>query len=514
MILLAASVGAAPIALSAARPVARWDVIPHQRVKGVFKAGVCAFHEAGVKVEFSVDGKPASTAGKPEFNDRTGVWEFVFPFDASKHADGPVAITAKAIALDQAAESFDLPELRLYADNAGKRVSSVPVWADSENGDDSGDGTEAHPMKTLKAAVKKAGDGGTVYLKKGLYTPSGFGGMGNKYWTTISAAPGVKREDVELSPGRPGGDKYRFRGLTLFCSAEGKFATILAGENGATCCWIDECLMLNKKGRWACNSNMFGNRMVGYVTGGETTEMGNGPDGTIMRGHYVHKISSDVWTGSDKLVVNCRCDDVDPGKTGAHPDFHQSHAKAPNWVHDVILYNVTGFHCKCQGLFGLRLRDSAFVNVVFERTKESDFLSQYSGPMENVLFAHVTLVNQTWLWRDDFAPSDVRVLNCCVPSMGTHKSKRAFDGSGANGLLVSHCFFTGGKGVFGLEAKRGDPRFANPDAHDYSLRPGSPALENYRPLQCVPADFRGIPFRGASAATPVRPRAAPNRAKP
>ena len=36
--------------LFAARPVARWDVVPHQRVTGVFKAGVVAFHEKGVKV--------------------------------------------------------------------------------------------------------------------------------------------------------------------------------------------------------------------------------------------------------------------------------------------------------------------------------------------------------------------------------------------------------------------------------------------------------------------------------
>ena len=28
----------------AARPVARWDVVPHQRISGVFNAGVVAFH--------------------------------------------------------------------------------------------------------------------------------------------------------------------------------------------------------------------------------------------------------------------------------------------------------------------------------------------------------------------------------------------------------------------------------------------------------------------------------------
>ena len=44
----------------------------------------------------------------------------------------------------------------------------------------------------------------------------------------------------------------------------------------------------------------------------------------------------------------------------------------------------------------------------------SDFLTQYSGPMENVLFAHVTLVNQTWAWRSSYAPVDVRVYNCAM----------------------------------------------------------------------------------------------------
>ena len=37
-----------------ARPVARWDVVPWQRVSGVFNAGVVAFHESGVKVEFAL----------------------------------------------------------------------------------------------------------------------------------------------------------------------------------------------------------------------------------------------------------------------------------------------------------------------------------------------------------------------------------------------------------------------------------------------------------------------------
>ena len=73
--------------------------------------------------------------------------------------------------------------------------------------------TQGRPLKTLKAAVAKAADGGTIYLKasKG-YSANGLGGgLKRNYWTVITAAPGVNRDDVELEPGRPGTDKLCFR---------------------------------------------------------------------------------------------------------------------------------------------------------------------------------------------------------------------------------------------------------------------------------------------------------------
>ena len=489
----------------AARPVARWDVVPDQRVSGTFLAGVCAFHEDGVRVAFSLNGKFVHVAKEPKCNPRTGVWEYVFPLDTSKLPDGPVVLGARARSGGAKPEDYDLPELNLYANNGGSLTVAGTLWVDAARGDDAAAGTEKAPLKTIAAATKRVPVGGTVLLKAGDYSLAGVKCPGDRpYWTTIAAAPGVARDAVQIAGGRPSTQRLRFRGVSLYCDVKGKYASILDGENGKNSVWLDDCKTYNRQGRWAANANVFGNRYVAFVTGGLTTELCNGPDGVLIRGHEVRKIASDVWTGSDRLVVNCTSSEVDGGDTGAHPDFHQSHAVPPNWVHDVILYNVTGYHCKCQGLFGLRLRDSAFVNVVFERTEESNFLSQYSGPMENVLFAHVTILNQTWLWRDDYAPVDVRFLNCCLTSMGTLKTDRAFDGSGANGLLVSNCFFLNPKGVFGPDAKSGDPLFANPAGRDYSLKPGSPALAAFRPLQCVPADFRGVPFR---AAAPARRRA-------
>lgn len=470
-----------------ARPVARWDVIPHQRIEGVFKAGVVAFHEDGVKVVFDVAGKKF-TAENPKLNDRTGVWEYYVPINAAKLPDGPFVVRATAITLGAKPESFELAELPLFADSGKTQGSRAEVTIG--------------PDESLAQAIQKAGDGGTVYLKKGVYSLSKLGKKDRRFWTTLTTAPGVKREEVEFSAGRPGADKLRFKGVSLFCDAEGKYASIIAGENGSTWCWLDDCRLFNKKGRWACNAQVLGNRMRAYVTGGETFDMANGPGATLQRGHYVHHISSDVWTGSDCLVVNCRSDDVNPGKTGAHPDFHQSHARAPHWVHDVILYNVSGYDCRCQGLFGIRLRDSAFVNVSFKC--DCLMYSQYSDDMENVIFAHLTIVDQTWLWREakgpkgTFNPKDVRVFNSVFRQMGGFAALAGGDGSA--GLKVYRNAFYGkdrkGRniGEYGTDTIRAERPFADEANHTYALTKGSPALKHGIHLQCVPADINGKPY--------------------
>ena len=456
-----------------ARPVARWDVVPWQRVSGVFNAGVVAFHESGVKVEFTLEAGGKSfrfTADNPVFNNRTAVWEFFVPVETDRLPAGPLAIKARAVSGE--GESYDLPVLELYNDPSGKAVGSRKA-------------VTVGPSDSLKEAIAAVGDGGTVFLKKGRYSLDALGGKERMYWTTLTPAPGAGRDDVEFFAGRPGCDKLKFKGVTLFCDVEGRYSSIVQGENGQTSCWLDDCRMTNKKGRWAANANVFGNHMKGYVTGGETFDMCNGPGGSIVRGHTVRCITSDAWTGSDRLVVNCRSFDIDPGKTGAHPDFHQSHAVAPNWVHDVILYNVSGYDCKCQGLFGTRLRDSAFVNISFEC--DAVMHSQYGGVMENVFFAHLTIVDQAWLWRS-IVPKDVRCLNSVFTSMWGHDGLAGGDGS--RGLKVWNNAFFGkdrrGRSLseYGLDALR----IAGP------LPDSLPAAGHGVHLQSVPADINGTPY--------------------
>jgi hypothetical protein len=131
--------------------------------------------------------------------------------------------------------------------------------------------------------------------------------------------------------------------------------------------------------------------------------------------------------------------------------------------------------------------------------------TQYSDEMINVLFAHVTLVDQTWLWRKgkqgkdgDFKPTDVRVLNCVLRQMGGFADLA--NGDGSAGLLVRHNAFYGterkGNPVkpYGSEALAIPRQFADEAAKNYALPASSPALKGGIGLQCVPADINGNPY--------------------
>lgn len=470
--------------VAASRPVARWDVVPYQRFDGVFKAGVVAFHEDGVKVTFYYAGR-TFVAENPAYNDRVNVWEYFVPIDAATLPDGEITVTATATTRGANPVSFDLPPLTLYA-NHGGTVGST-------------DSITVCPTNSLKDAIASVGDGGTVYLKAGTYSLNGFGGKtGRKYWTTLRPAEGVKRGEVKFSSGRPGMDKFRLKDVLLFTDSDG-YSAIVMGENGGTVCWLDDCKFTCVGGRYRGNSNLFGNKMGGFVTGGVTEGMNNGPDGSLIRDHYVHSIAADTWTGSDRLVVNCHVDDVDPGTSGAHPDFFQSHAEEPNWCHDVILYNVSGWGCKSQGLFGWRLKDAAFVNIVFH-LEGGNFTSQFSGDLDNILFAHITLVDQTWNWREGFAPKDVRSINGVYGNMIVY-GPDVMKTDGSTGLTVDHNAFYGKKSKtsaaesdWGSNAVTIDRAFTSEENHDYSLVDGSAGLANGIPLQCVPADLNGNPY--------------------
>ena len=418
-----AALFAAP-ALSASRPVAQWDVIPYQFVKEPFKAGVVAFYDKPFKVEFTVNGRKVAEADKASMNDRMKVEEYWFTLDPAKFnpeklKENRLRLGAKAVAED--GTSHTLPEILLYWNKDDSLGSKKTIWIDPKNGIDYSDGTKEHPVKTMRQAVKLAGDGGTVYLARpGNYTAERIGGVKvRKYWTTIMPAPGLSRDDIEIKGGRTGCDKLHFKGVQIYSDIVNGTAYALGGIDENSSCWVEDCVIRDKGGRSSGRSYTFGNKIIGYVTGGETVDMGDGPRGRLMRNHSIKTISCDTFLGSDFLAVNCQVSDVDSSGVMDEPAFHRSQGIQGAWTHDVIIANVTASECACNGLIGLKLRDSVFSNVTLETIgPERRFLSRYAWEMENVWFDRVKVTGQEWVWfkatnhNGDFTPTDVRVTGC------------------------------------------------------------------------------------------------------
>lgn len=411
-------------AFSALRPVAQWDVVPYQRISGPFQAGVVAFYDKPLKVEFSVNGKKVAEADKSALNPRTKVEEYSFTLDPAKYGadklkDRVLELGAKAVGSD--GTSHSLPSIVLYWDVDGKTGSKKIVWLDPKDGIDYSDGTQEHPVKTMKQACKLAGDGGTVYMMRpGWYSVERIARGGSvNYWTTIRPAPGLARKDVRIKGGRTGCHKLHIKDANIYSDiAEGTHYA-LGGADASSVCWLEDCIVRDKGGRSSGRSYTFGNKLSGYVTGGATTEMGDGPCGKLVRNHVIKSISGDAFTASDCLAVNCKLVDVDSTGVMDEPAFHRSQGIRGAWIHDVILANIDASECRCNGFIGLKLRDSVFSNVKLDTTgPERRYISRYSGEMENVWFDRVNVTGQEWIWfkstnkNGDFAPTDVRVTGC------------------------------------------------------------------------------------------------------
>lgn len=410
-------------ALLAARPVAHWDVVPYQKVEGVFRLGVVAFHEDGVRVTFTVNGKKAYIAKRPSLNPRTGVSEFVFPFNAAKYKDGPVVIGATAET--EGEEPYKLPDLPLFANAKRTQGSQRAVWVDGKKGNDYNEGTLEAPLQTLKRAVRLAGDGGTVFLLPGTYPMKHIGGgTDRKFWTVITTAPGVARESVRIAGGRSGTDKLKFVNLEMTCeAADGERKSVAAGEGGGTSVWFDNCSIFNLTGRNSGLTRPFSNGIVGYVTGGVTHDMTYGPRCGFVRGHEVRTIAGEAFSGGDCLVANVTVSDIDPSGVQTEDadlavvDLYQGFAQPPHWVENVILYNVKAKDCKCRALTCRQVRHAAFVNVSFDGASGGGVESRFAEGLENALYARVDLGAQAWWWvktstgLENVKPKEVRLFD-------------------------------------------------------------------------------------------------------
>ena len=507
---------ALPLNRTGVSVIANWDVVPNQEFNSVMKPGVVAFHEAGADVRFSVNGGTPVVVTEPSWNDQTGVWEYWIPLDPRDYPDGPVTVTARAYPAHNPddTEARDLPALTLIATSSGT-LTRIPVWADCTAGSDTGgDGSEAQPYRTLEKAYTMAGSGGTVNLKAGTCYAITNTLPAKNYdrWTTITAAPGLSRDQVKVrgggsNNGRFGENMVKWQNLEIFKDdpIAGTYAAIMYFEPSHRI-WFDNVEIYNVNGSHLVGVDTFNTQGARYYMTGSVIRNVSNAGGFWQRNCTIKNIGADVWRPSDgSFYVNIDVDNMDYAP-GAHPDLIQFYNPGTR-VDNVIVYNVYSTNMRSQGLFGGPADNVAFVNLMLEKVADSDgnndMLSQLSD-YNHLLIWHSTFRNLgLFLRTPPFNNSDLEnnIFTTFYPDgnpaptslprlTARHNHLRTRIWTQTNGPLGTG--YTEGDPFFVSEAPVSGP-YHDPSAYDYHLTLASPAYKTGVPMECVPADIRGIP---------------------
>jgi|TARA_B110000908_G_scaffold172777_1_gene243124 hypothetical protein len=494
---------------SATQVIANWDVVPGQRIDAPFKAGVVAFHESGVDLEFRINGGSIIEVEEPTFNDRTRVYEYWIEINPADYADGAVTLSATAQPEGSGHTSRVLGNLILYANANGSLTPGAPIWVDGGGSDTTGDGSEGAPYATIKKAIQSVNDGGIVYLKAGLnYKLSSMGGGAFTYWTTVSAAPGLGPDEVQvagsLSDNSTNG-RYNYAGIkwqnvSLF--RDGGDSSILYTEPNQRF-WLDRVAVFDKGGRWDGGRIYNNNSLPPYITNSYLHDLTN-TFGTFHRNNRLERIGSDTFRSADNLtVINVRIKTMDRGTTSAHPDFFQLYL--PNeTTENIIFYNVESIDMGAQGIFGGDgiAKDLAFVNVLLEKDPpDSNLLSQNAGSWHHVLLWHVTIVDQTYIFRG--SANDILDFN--IQNSVLHRL--VIEDTGASELPDVNSIITRNhirelshnqSQAMGTLVTLGDPLFVDESSDDYRLQASSPATGTGTALPGVPADLHGVLYNSGN----------------
>ncbi len=343
-------------------PIARWDVVPFDRIPDPWKPGVLAFHQDGIsKVEFTVSGQSWSgdtpiVVTAPTFNAQTGVYDFHPTITHSQFSgNGVITIEAKVYpnnafgqdrvkGTDGGGVGLDQLSFVVDADNALRQT--VAYVSPTGNDGTAVIGDRALPYlnpHTAIAAINTADgdcDGAIVYLEAGTYA-IGDGPVvtTTNEWLTFTAAPSVERsavhiDNVETSNVLPVTSLVKIKNV----SVKGDERLSVFGVDRSV--WIDHCIL--------DGDDRFGNvhplKVLNtsdalYGTDCETFNCKNGWfDAELLRGCNAHALNNDGIRDC-YCVVNCRVEDTDPGGTGNHCDGFQISDGTGLTPHNVIWYN-------------------------------------------------------------------------------------------------------------------------------------------------------------------------------
>jgi hypothetical protein len=473
--------------------IAGWNAVPFQRVNSEFKLGVVAFHETGANVYFRINGGIEIEVKEPSYNSRTDTWEYWISINPSHFPDGPVYIDARAVPDAGSHSQKILPTFLLYA-NSGNSLGSSKIITLS-------------PGQDIQAAIKSAGDGGTVRLLAGTHVlkRNTIGNQDYKYWTTIEPAPGVNRSEVRIrtsdddsqsADGDFDQNRLKLRNIQLYQdkASDSTYSAVVHDTHGNHV-WVDSCEIYDARGglTGVMGEGFYFKNSKLYLTNSLVRDIVNGKSGIYNRNIEYLNIGSDIFRAADNLIaVNISITNMHPF-SGAHPDLIQFYNPG-NPVDNLIIYNLKALSMNSQGIFGADggARNLAFVNWLIEKDAVNNFKTQM-GTMEHVLMWHITTVNHEARMGPPESMKAFSIRNCSFHSL-TAGPVNSLEASVIRNNHYRIKIWDQDAGYMGSDWTEGDPAYA--DEAGKNFRPGSfsPLRNTGVPLECVPADVNGAPW--------------------
>jgi len=513
-----------------AKAIARWDVVPYQTFSGEFEVGVVAFHINGIdRVEFSVDGGPVVPVYEMSLNPRTNVVEYVAKLDASLFQQAGQAEVRAVVYPKDAGKPRVLAgasgngehSLILYADPSGsvlanRKVRYVAPWGSNT----SGDGTAGNPFATIRRAAQNIyvaqngkSDNGLIYLMAGdhpWHSSTGWHVHPDTVdtWLTISAAPGVSRENVRIVGGS--GDRLnasltQIKGVTVVSNLYSS-----NNLNRPAKIWFNNSELV---GAGSTDNQVFATQWTGgiYSTESMIRDVRNGFKGGALleRNVTLRNLGEDAFFNSP-LIINAYVENIDTTGVsgGPHPDLVQY----SNVRYNNIVYGLKALGVKSQGLFMRSIsdtpsRDIAFVNILVEMDPNTYF-NQILNSVDHLLIWHVTLANR--LLRIDNDPDPNNNFQTMIRNGSIRNSviysifqPQNFESHFQGDYTIDNNHFIQGA-TFGTNDTDGDPGFMDPATQQYGPSENS-VLRDRVFSKIVPVDLYSTPLDHSAAIGAIQP---------
>lgn len=431
----------APAFANALTPIARWDVVPYQRIEAgeTFNIGVVAFSKARIeRVQFTVSGQGYSGQNPLQsismtYNFQTNVYEYWVPLHGSDFTTNGT-FTVQAVVYGKDGGSRTLESLSLIV-NATGNLAQPKAWVSTTGNDSTGAvNSSSLPFRTVVKAVSaiQAANGGSsngaiIYLEEGTYSVGGVSASTSGEWLTITKAPSAAKEKVIINTGQLATGYLKYDSITLQSRGSGLY---VAGSSSKRL-WTNNCRRIGS-GRWIADSNPV--HLSDADNHFSTNDYTYNADfayreAALVHGAKISTIGNDVFQNTI-MVVNCTVDNISNGTHSAwHADSYQVFSTDETQyppANNRIIYNYKVTNAHYQGIF-LRSdiatsTDNAFVNVLIEMREPADL--NETGSYSFTAFAK----NDSW--------DHLIVWNCTF--LSGHSS---FGGKFSNSSFVGNIFY-------------------------------------------------------------------------